>query len=87
MITALEGLDVLTFTGGIGEHALEIRARVCASLGFLGVTLDEAKNAAVSGDQDIATATSTTRVLVVHTQEEWEIARCCNQLNRERNIT
>lgn len=87
MIISLEGLDVLTFTGGIGEHVPEVRARACATLGFLGITLDEAKNAAVSGDQDIATTTSTTRVLVVHTQEEWEIARCCNQLNRERNIT
>lgn len=81
MIAALEGIGVLTFTGGIGEHVPEIRARVCRSLSFLGIILDESKNAAPSGDQDIATANSAARVLVIHTEEDWEIARNCWQMH------
>ena len=79
MIAALEGLDVLTFTGGVGEHVPEIRARVCQAFGFLGIALDEEKNVAVSGtgDQEISAASSAVRVLVVHTEEDWEIARIC----------
>ena len=77
MIAALEGLDVLTFTGGVGEHAAEVRARVCSSFGFLGIALDEEKNAAATGDQEISAANSSVRVLVVHTEEDWEIARTC----------
>jgi acetate kinase len=43
---ALGGLDRLVFTGGVGEHAAEVRARVCAGLEFLGITLDPTRNAA-----------------------------------------
>ncbi len=81
MIAALEGIDVLTFTGGVGEHVAEIRARVCKSFGFLGIALDEEKNAAASGDQEISAANSSARVLVVHTEEDWEIARTCWRLH------
>jgi acetate kinase len=77
MIASLSGIDILTFTGGIGENATQVRARTCESLGFLGLKLDQAKNAASPVDQDIATADSTVRVLVVHTEEDWEIAREC----------
>jgi len=80
MIAALEGIDVLTFTGGVGEHAAEVRARVCERLGFLGLVLDRDKNAAVSGDQEIAAAHSSVSVLVVHTEEDWEIACSCWKL-------
>jgi acetate kinase len=44
LVAALGGLDALVFTGGIGEHAAEIRARVCRDAGWLGVSLDEAAN-------------------------------------------
>lgn len=77
MVMALEGLDVLTFTGGVGQHTPVIRARACEGLGFLGVTLDEHANATAMGDQDIASLDSPVRVLVVQTEEEWEIARAC----------
>lgn len=80
MIAALEGIDVLTFTGGVGENASEVRARVCERLGFLGLVLDRDKNAAASGDREIAAAHSSVRVLVVHTEEDWEIARSCWKL-------
>jgi acetate kinase len=80
MIAALEGIDMLTFTGGVGEHVPEVRARTCASFGFLGIALDEEKNATVRGDQDISAVNSSVRVLVVHSEEDWEIARTCWRL-------
>lgn len=85
MVVALEGLDVLTFTGGIGEHTPVIRARACQGLGFLGVALDERANATAMGDQDIASPDAPVRVLVVHTEEEWEIARACWQVQTGRS--
>lgn len=84
MIASLGGIDILTFTGGIGENAAEVRAKTCESLSFLGLKLDEAKNAASPVDQDIATADSAVRVLVVHTEEDWEIARECWYKRREK---
>src|SRR3954453_19413906 len=45
LAAALGGIDALVFTGGIGEHAAPIRARVCHDAAWLGVTLDEAANA------------------------------------------
>jgi acetate kinase len=79
MIAALEGIDVLTFTGGVGEHAALVRSRLCRSFGFLGLAIDENKNAGVDGDQEISAANSAARILVVHTEEDWEIARSCWQ--------
>ncbi|WP_422877906.1 acetate/propionate family kinase [Ktedonosporobacter rubrisoli] len=77
MLAALGGLDVLTFTGGIGENAAEVRAGACAAFGFLQLKLDAEKNAASPADQDIAAADSAVRVLIVHTEEDWEIAKEC----------
>lgn len=79
MIVALEGLDVLTFAGGVGEHSPDIRAYACQGLGFLGITLDTPGDVAGTGDgdRDIASSHASVRVLVVHTEEEWEIARTC----------
>jgi len=70
---ALGGLDTLVFAGGIGENAPPVRARICAGLGFLGIELDEtrnAKNAAV-----ISTDASRATVRVIRTDEELMIAR------------
>lgn len=80
MIAALEGIDVLTFTGGIGEHVPVVRVRLCQSFGFLDLAVDESTNAGASGDQDISAAHSAVRVLVIHTEEDWEIARSCWQI-------
>jgi acetate kinase len=77
MVASLAGIDVLTFTGGVGENAPEVRAKTCEAFSFLGLQLDPAKNAASPADQDIATPESAVRVLVVHTEEDWEIAREC----------
>ncbi len=75
MLASLGGLDALVFTAGVGENSPELRARVADAFAFLGVKLDAAKNTQPPADADIAAPDSTVRVLVVHTQEEWEIAR------------
>ena len=75
MTASLGGLDALVFTGGIGENAPEIRARTVAGLGFLGVALDEAKNAATRSDADLSAAGASARTLVVLAREDLEIAR------------
>ena len=75
MLASLGGLDVLVFTAGVGENSPEVRARAVEAFAFLGVQLDAAKNAQSPPDADIAAPDSAVRVLVVHTQEEWEIAR------------
>ena len=64
---ALGGLDRLVFTGGIGENAADVRARICAGLDFLGVVLDDARNAA--HDRVISAATAGVVVEVVPTDE------------------
>jgi acetate kinase len=77
MIASLQGVDAITFTAGIGENDAEVRARVCEAFGFLHLKIDPEKNAASPVDQDIATADSAVRVLVVHTEENWQIAKEC----------
>jgi acetate kinase len=84
MLASLGGLDALVFAGGIGEHSPEVRAAACKPFGFLGIALDEQKNAHTPGDEDIATSTSQVRVLVVHTQEAWAIAQDCWRIAGER---
>ena len=84
LVPALGGLDALIFTGGVGENNCGIRAAVVAKLAFLGVEIDPALDRVAtsagmssSDDRDLATSASAVRVLTIHTQEEWEIARTC----------
>lgn len=74
----LGGLDTLVFTGGIGENAPPVRQRICERLGFLGVALDDDKNAlneaVISADAGAVT------VRVIHTDEEAMIARATRRL-------
>lgn len=72
----LNGLDVLVFTAGIGEHSAAVRAAVCTGMDALGIGVDSVSNAAVSGGiADIGRSDLPVRVLVVPTDEELEIAR------------
>jgi len=80
MVVALGGIDALVFTAGIGEHSSAVRAAACANLGYLGLELDAAKNAHAAPDVDISAAGSRARVLVIHAQEDWAIARQCQRL-------
>lgn len=70
---ALGGLDTLVFAGGIGEKAPTVRARICDGLGFLGIELDQARNAPNEGM--ISSAASRVAVRVIPTDEEWMIAK------------
>lgn len=69
----LGGLDTLVFAGGIGENAPQIRERICAGLGFLGISLDQASNA--KNAALISRTSSGTTVRVIHTDEELMIVR------------
>lgn len=72
LVAALEGIDALVFTGGIGEHAVAIRARVCEKLGWLGIALDTAANARSA--LRVSTNASRVDVCVIPTDEEAVIA-------------
>lgn len=78
LAAAAQGLDALVFTGGIGEHAAEIRARVAECAAWLGIAVDPAANAAAKAR--IETAESRVAVAVVATNEEWMIARHTTEL-------
>jgi acetate kinase len=73
MAAALGGLDALLFTGGVGEHSPEIRARCADGLGFLRVDLDEERNASARGDAVIGQGPAP--VLVVTAREDLQMAR------------
>ena len=75
MVAALGGLDALVFTGGVGEHSAEVRARAAEGIGFLDVAVDEAANRDASGDADVSTTAARVRTLVIVAREDVEIAR------------
>ena len=81
MLATLGGLDALVFSGGIGENAAEVRSAVCESFAFLGLKLDEQKNVQSPADQLISAADSAIPTLIIHTQEDWAIARECWELS------
>jgi acetate kinase len=77
MLASLGGLDALIFTAGVGENSAVVRAAACEVFGFIGLRLDGDKNLNSPVDDDVAAVDSAVRVLVIHTQEDWEIAREC----------
>lgn len=81
---ALEGIDALVFSGGIGENAAEVRALICQGLGFLGVVLDGPRNEA--GQPVISADGSQVAVHVIRTDEEVTIARIVTQLLGARRV-
>lgn len=74
MAAAMNGIDVLAFTGGVGERAVPIRAAAATGLGFLGVVLDESRNAQAVFDADLTAPESTVRVFAIEAREDAEIA-------------
>jgi len=75
---ALDGIETLVFSGGIGENAPAVRARTCDGLGFLGIELEEKHNAANEGV--ISAASSRVVVRVIRTNEEQIIAKTVCQV-------
>ena len=72
----MNGVDIIVFTGGVGEHQQFTRADVCSTLGFMGVEIDEAINNANNGDEEIISSTnSKVKVVVIPTDEEYMIAK------------
>ncbi len=72
---AMNGLDALVFTGGIGENSILTRQYVCDNLAVLGIELDHDKNNNLRGPVDLSTPESRVRVLLIPTNEEVVIAR------------
>jgi acetate kinase len=79
LVAVLGGLDLLVFTAGIGEHSAPMRERICAALGFLGLSLDGSANARHA--PLISAAASPVAVVIEPTNEEWIAARHALQLN------
>ena len=75
MAATLGGVDALVFTAGVGEHAPEIRKRVCEKLNYLGLELDRTANETCKPDADIAMPASAARILVIATREDLTIMR------------
>jgi acetate kinase len=75
---ALGGVDTLVFAGGIGENAPRVRARICDGLGFLGIEIDEKRNAET--EDVISTDGSRVAVRVIRTDEDLMIARSVSRI-------
>lgn len=74
MAASLGGVDVLVFTGGVGEHAAPVRARAADGLAFLGIAIDADANAAADSDTDITAPGARVRTLITTAREDLEIA-------------
>jgi acetate kinase len=75
MTAATGGLDLLVFTGGVGEHSWEVRSELAAALGHLGVAVDPQRNRTASGDADIGAEGAAVGTVVVTAREDLEIRR------------
>lgn len=80
MTAALGGLEVLVFTGGVGENAPVIRQQAAGQLGFLGVRVETATNATAEPDVEVSAPGATVRTLVIAAREDIQIARDTRRL-------
>ena len=71
----MNGVDVITFAGGVGENGIDARKQICEYLGFLGVKIDDEKNNCRGKEVEISTPDSKVKVFVIPTNEELMIAR------------
>lgn len=77
----LNGIDAIIFTAGVGENDSKMRESVCSELNYLGIELDPNQNAAYNGElKEINKATAKVKILVIPTNEEYEIAHQCFEL-------
>jgi acetate kinase len=75
MAAALAGIDVLAFTGGVGERSAEVRSLAADGLGFLGIEVDADRNSDVAPDAEIGADGASVRTLVLTAREDLEMAR------------
>ena len=87
MAAAMAGIDVLAFTGGVGERSAEVRSLAADGLGFLGVQIDAHRNSDATSDAEIGHAAAPVRTLVVTAREDLEMARQARPLLRGRPTT
>jgi acetate kinase len=80
MSAATGGIDVLVFTGGVGEHSSAVRRRAVERLGFLGLAIDIPRNEIIHSDSDISAAGASVRTLVVTAREDLQIAHEARRL-------
>ncbi|MGN8054934.1 acetate/propionate family kinase [Pedobacter sp. 22163] len=77
----LNGIDAIVFTAGVGENDSNMRESVCSELNYLGIDLDSAQNTAYNGElKEINKASAKVKILVIPTNEEYEIAHQCFEL-------
>jgi len=74
MAAAMDGLDAIVFTGGVGENSAEIRRRAMDGLGFLGIAAEREANDSGAGDREIGAPAAAVRALVIAAREDIEIA-------------
>ncbi len=74
-VAQMNGVDVITFAGGVGENGIEVRKQICESLSYLGIKIDDEKNNCRGKEVEITTPDSKVKVFVVPTNEELMIAR------------
>lgn len=79
-VAQMNGVDVITFAGGIGENSKDVRSKICNSLSFLGLKIDENKNNVRGEEVEISTSDSKVKVYIVPTNEELMIARETKEL-------
>ena len=82
MTASAGGLDVLAFTGGVGEHSPTVRRRATERLGFLGVDIDALRNDNADCDGDISATGATVRTMVIAAREDLQIAAEARRLLR-----
>jgi acetate kinase len=80
MVASAGGLDVLVFTGGVGEHSPDVRSAAAQGLAHLGVEIDEAANAVLEGEGDLAATGARVRTVVVTAREDLEMERQVREL-------
>ncbi len=86
-VAAMDGLDCMLFTAGLGENQADLRRRICEGLSFFGVELDLQRNAAMRGGKEgeITTDRSRVKVYVIGTNEELMIARDTDRIATGKN--
>ena len=83
LIPTLEGLDVLAFTGGVGQNSSIVREAACRQLEFFGIGVDSEKNNACQKDMEVSAIDSRVKTFVIHAQEELAIAKECLSVIRK----